>query len=382
MNDRRARVKCMKMLRNLLLINSLALVLLQAEAWQVNTVKGSIGGKFSSLRIDKLGNAHVSYCYDQQGLLEYSFWDRKLNQWFTTNVGRCSGFTSLALDSKQRPHISSPGGDGTIMHTYWDGTAWQKQVVDVRGIVVNYYTSIVLDANDYPSISYYEEQGRGDNRLRLRVVRWNGKVWELRTVDSDLGSGKFNSLAIDSEGRLRVAYGNVEYQNVSLRYAEWDGHAWRVEVVDSAEPKRSMWSVSMVLDGKSVPHIVYTDVQLRVIKYATKVDGKWRLETVDSVAGVAYPDRNGIALDCMGIPYLSYFDSGSGVLKVAHKQGNKWLVEVVDENFAGFTSSLRLSQDGVFVTYANETGQQLKFARKSLEQCSSGESAHVEVSAK
>ena len=78
----------------LLLLGAVAL----AGDWRVEAVPGSVGGKYSSLRIDKLGNAHVSYFAESQGVVQYSFWDHLLDKWFNTSLGRCGAFTSLALD--------------------------------------------------------------------------------------------------------------------------------------------------------------------------------------------------------------------------------------------------------------------------------------------
>jgi hypothetical protein len=365
MNSALGAVSCL----GALLLSS---AVMRAGDWQVGVVPGSVGGKYSTLQMDKFGNAHVSYFDESQGAVQYSFWDHLLDKWFNTTLGRCGAFTSLVLDSKQRPHISCPGGgSGSVMHFYWDGSSWKTQPVDLHAVVINYFTSIVLDSNDYPSISYYEENGAGENHLRLRVVTWNGRLWEARTVDSDLGSGKFNSMAMDSKGNPQIAYGNVEYMNASLRFARWNGSGWNAEILEGkGVPGTSMWSVAMVLGKDDAPHIAYTDQRNQIVKYATKRDGKWVLEAVDSVNGVAYPDRNGIALDDQGNPYLSYYDGGRGVLKVAHKQDGKWVAEVIDENFAGFTSSLQISNGNIWVTYASEFGQQLKVARRPLKQVS------------
>ena len=377
---------------------------LQASEWKVGTVPGSVGGKFSSLRMDKFGNAHVCYCDESQGLLQYSFWDHALDRWFNSTVGRCGGFASLVLDSKQHPHISYPGaGNGNVVHVYWDGSFWKTQPIELHATVINYYTSIALDSNDYPTISYYEEQSASpDVKGRLRGIAWNGKFWEVRTVDSDIGSGKFNFMATDSMGNPQIAYANSEYLNLSLRYARWNGHSWAIEILEGkgvsstsnrgaieigqAESRSDLCftagqcganspqkevaprSVAMVLGKDDIPHIAYADANNRILKYATKRNGNWELEAVDSLAGVGYPDRNGIALDRQGNVYISYYDSGRGSLKVAHQKDRKWVVEVVDQSFAGFTSSLQISDANIWVTYASETGRQLKFARRAVEQ--------------
>src|SRR5437763_721092 len=76
-----------------------------AAEWQREVIDPTVG-RFSSLRIDSSGNAHVAYSATDDNLLKYGFWDHKLNKWFTTALDRSRGFCDLVLDSKQHPHIS------------------------------------------------------------------------------------------------------------------------------------------------------------------------------------------------------------------------------------------------------------------------------------
>jgi hypothetical protein len=331
--------------------------------WKLGVVPDVSGGKFTSLKLDRYGNAHVAHVDGFEGILRYSFWDRALDKWFSTDLDRGAAFCSLVLDSKQRPHISFPAGTG-VVHRYWDGEKWQKQFADVHARVINYFTSIVLDANDYPSISFYEEAGAGDAELRLRIVVWNGTFWDLKTIDPTHGSGKFNSMAMNSQGHPEIAIGNVEYMNLSLRYARWNGEAWKVEILDNTAS--SKWSVAMVLDKNDSPHIVYTDVGARMIKYVAKRAGKWEIQAVDSIVRQAYPDRNGIAVDAEGNPYVSYYDAGLGVLKVAHRVNGRWVAEVVDQDYVGYTSSIQIANDTIWLTYGDERGERLRFAHRPI----------------
>jgi hypothetical protein len=343
--------------------------LVEGAEWQIGVVEETVGGTFSSLRVDKFGNAHVAAFDASHSRVTYSFWDHQLNRWFNTPLDFASGFCALALDSKQRPHISYPTGSGVLKHAYWDGKAWKTQPIEIQARIINYFTSIALDSSDNPSISFYEEAGAGLNVLRLRMVTWNGKFWELRTVDPDEGSGKFNWMEIDSAGHPQIVYGNVEYKNASLRYAWWNGDSWERDILEGAgKPGTSMWSVSLVLDKSNAPHIAYVDVTNRLVKYGQRKNGAWQLRAIDSIASVGYPDRTGIALDTEGNPYISYYDPGLGVLKVAHPKDGKWVIEVVDQDFAGLASSLQISHDLIWLTYADATGERLKFARRPLVQ--------------
>jgi len=338
---------------------------LPRAVWQIGLVDSS-GGNYSSLRIDRYGNAHLAYVDSENAVLKYSFWDHNLQKWFTTSLDRSQGFCSLTLDSKQFPHISYLDyGTGKLKYAHWDGSTWQKAAIEISAKEISFYTSIALDSKDQPSISFYEYfSAGGDNDLHLRVVSWNGSMWELRTADNTRGSGKFNSIAVDSAGNPQVAYADVAYENSSLRYARWNGGSWHTAVLEGADGPKYMHSVSLLLDSKDIPHIAYTDAGTNQVKYATQRDGKWQFELVDSLEREAFPDRNGIALDEQGNPYISYCDAGRNEVRVAYRKDQKWMAEIVDKGVPCYTSSVQVAHGTIWVTYGAGS-QGLKVARKN-----------------
>lgn len=344
---------------------------LQAAAWKTEVVDPGGGGKFSSLRIDHYGNVHVAYYDDRDGLLKYAFWDHGIHKWFTTTLDKSGGFCSMVLDSKDHPHISyDEYGTGKLKYAYWDGSTWHKQTIQLKAKGIHFYTSIALNAQDRPSISFYEEiNADGEYGIRLQEVTWDGGAWELRTADAEKGSGKFNSILIDSAGHIHIAYANVRYEGTSVRYASWNGQSWDLAVVEGAgNTGYGAWSVFAMMDQRDIPHITYTDLRERVVKYASKNGaGKWTIQVVDGISKWAYPDRNGLALDQHGNPYVSYYDAGLGVLKVAHERDGRWVAEVVDQNFAGYTSSLQIYNDTIWVSYADESSGGLKVAHRPID---------------
>jgi hypothetical protein len=341
----------------------------QEGTWEIGRVDGSVGSSFSSLRIDKFGNAHVSYIEEGTGTLQYSFWDHRLKKWFTTTLEQSgAGFCSLALDSKQHPHISYNRYD-RLIYAHWDGSAWQNQTIQLPSKAVRFYTSIALDSKDNPSIGYYEvldSIGAAEkDACLMRVVTWTGSVWELTTADHEFATGKFNSIAVDSAGRPHVAYANIWYEAASLRFADWDGTSWHKEILEGPRGTYRQ-AVILILDKQDNPHIAYSDLNNMLVKYGTRVAGKWQMQAVASIRQEAYPDRNGIALDEHGAPYISFFDRGIGVLKVAYRKDQKWLSEVVDTGSAGFTSSIQIHEGTIWLTYSAGPGGGLKFARRPL----------------
>jgi len=343
-----------------------------AATWQIESVDNGAVAKFSSMRIDKDGNVHVAYVL-QDGTFElkYAFWDRRLQKWFTMIVDKSVGMCSLALDSKQHPYISyadyGSGVGAQLRRAYWDGVSWQKEAIQLDSEVIAYYNSITFDHDDNPSITFYEYRGPKDSDIsvRLRNVMWNGKFWEVRTVDPSGQSGKFNAMVSDAQGRQHIAYANVGAGD--LRYAQWDGREWTREMVESQRQAGGYvgFSVAIAVDQSGVPHIGYSDVTNRLIKYAVRRNGKWQIEVADTVGAVAYPDRNSIALDEESEPYISYYDAGRGALKLAFHAGNRWLAGVVDGNNAGFTSSVQIYRGEIWISYADGMGG-LKVARTEL----------------
>jgi hypothetical protein len=353
--------------------------------WTVETVDTSGAGYFTSLKADSAGNLHAAYVPETFGHpLRYAFWDRALKRWFTMEIAKNASFSTLILDSQDRPRISySDFGTGLgckLEYAVWNGS-WKIQPIDPHpGGVIAYYTSVALDKEGKPILTYYHYADPNNEAVvHLGSIFWTGTYWTSLYVDRGHGSGKFNSLAIDSNGRPQVAYANVTAETQSLRYAIWDGKTWHREIIEGATRAYPVYSVSMVLDKNDVPHIVYSALAERRIKYATRRNGRWVTEVVDSYVGAAegqgYWDRDGIVLDAQGNPYISYFDKGLGELKVAHRVDGKWQHEVVDRNMAGLTSSPAIADGKLWVSYAALYEQSFKVAHRPLEPSADGVSA-------
>jgi hypothetical protein len=243
--------------------------------------------------------------------------------------------------------------------------------VPLNADTIGYYTSIGLDSHDYPSISFYEYRGpKGtDIAVRLRIVTWNGQFWEVKTLDGENQSGKFNSLAVDSQGHIHVAYANVNALTAGMRYAYWDGRSWSLAAFDGRQENDTMlvgYSTCIALDKDANPHVAYMNYTSPTLKYAVRRAGHWEVQAVDRLSAVAYPDRNSIVVDDQGDPYIGYYDAGQGLLKLAHRERTRWAVEIVDRGSSGSTSSLQLHDGVLWISYTDEAGMGLKVARREI----------------
>jgi len=344
--------------------------------WRIEVVDQSGTGLYTSLKVDTLGNGHLIYTTEtEEHALRYGFWDHALKRWFVMTVAKGANFCALTLDSKQRPHISW-ADYGTFVgsklrYAHWDGAAWKIEAIPLSSEVIDFYTSIALDQNDYPTISFYEYRGpRGtDIAVRMRVVQWNGQYWPAQTIDGENQSGKYNALVSDSQSRVHLAYANVGAQTAGIRYAIRDQGKWNAETIEDIRiAKTYMGSgAGVAVDKNGNPHIVYANNSERTIRYAVRNGKQWVLEKVADVSKAVYADRYAIAVTDAGIPYVAYYDGGSGELRVAWRQGSHWISETVESNGAGFTSSMSIHDGQLWVSYADQSIGGIKVARRMLD---------------
>jgi hypothetical protein len=253
--------------------------------------------------------------------------------------------TSLALDSNDYPHISyTTFGDHSLHYARWTGTAWATETVDD---VPAFVTSIALDSNDYPHISYTTW---GDDSLYY--ARWTGTAWAKETVDErDVWSC---SLALDSSDRPHISYSLGD--SGRLLYTHWTGTQWVGGTVDD---ENLVLSNSLVLDSNDRPHISYGTFGPHSLHYARWTGTAWEKEMVDTVS----VNNTSIALDSSNLPHISYTTGGLLSLHYAHWTGTAWEKETVDESNNLHSDSIALDSNGYpHISYASGGFNSLYYA--------------------
>jgi len=269
--------------------------------------------------------------------------------------GYVGAYTSIILDAEGFPHISYyDGTNEDLRYAYWDGFSWHFESPDTGGIVGR-YTSIALDADHFAHISYFD-QTNGDLKYAYR----NSSGWHLQTVDTTGDVGRNSSIVLDSNGFPYISY--CDWTNMDLKYAYKDISGWHIEYLDTTG-----WvgyHTSIVLDSTDFPHISYYDYTNGDLKYAYEDNSGWHLESVDTVEDVGY--FTSIALATGDYPHISYCDWTNGDLKYAYQDGYGWHIETPDTvgNVGRYTSIALDSGGFPHISHCDYGNGDLKYVYK------------------
>ena len=269
--------------------------------WNIQNVTANVHGiGYSSLALDSNNNPHITY---EWGELKYASWTGE--NWNIQNVGSERGLGSLVLDSADNPHIICGGANGTLKYAVLKDSNWSIQTVDTKEGLGS--KSLALDSNDHPHVLYGYSTGNGNTTVKYAA--WNGSSWNFQTVISN-ADVSFGNIALDSKGYPHFTYYNqTSYQPINglLMYASWNGASWNTQVVDTIVLEQSPGFLS--LDSNNNPRISYSkDVNHNVVlMYAEWTGTTWGIQTVDSsdIIGVG-----SMALDSSGNPCISYYGRG------------------------------------------------------------------------
>jgi hypothetical protein len=234
---------------------------------------------------------------------------------------------SLAVDSRGRPHLVYGGAH--LFHAWRDGDTWHTEVVDGGGA----QATLVLDADDHPHISYFNEVGQSGDP-GLKYAAFDGRAWHIESVEVGETVGYEPSLALDAAGRPHIAY--IIYSGYQLKYASYDGSAWQIAVVDSAADMPSL-----ALDSLGRPHIMYcrnSSSWCDGLLHAYDDGTSWQIETVDGSDQAGY--WNSLAIDANDGLHVSYMDGTNYNLKYARYNGS-FSVVLTATNGCGWTGLRR-----------------------------------------
>jgi len=315
-------------------------------SWHIITVDSEgWEGYFTSLYLDSLNRPHIVYTkwYNPNGKdLKYAYYDG--NNWNISVILHSDDNyldeCSIAIDSNNYSHLSFYNYEAPNANVYYANNIsgnWQITNVDQYGR----FTAIAVDALNHPHIAY--QQTEIDD---FKYAHFNGSNWILETIDTLYGSGQGdnNSITTDSQNNPHISY--CQDALGQLRYIHFNGTTWILEYPDGTAPGSYGNSTSICLDSSGQPHISHCEP----LRYCSKASGSWQTQQIDSTGQTI---STSLALDSNYYPHIAYQNFSQNELRMAHWSGSSWNIETVDPTpNAGFYCSLELdSEDRPHIAY-------------------------------
>jgi hypothetical protein len=282
--------------------------------WFNMEIEHGLGFMLTRITADSNANPHI--CYTPH-TMKYAHWDG--GKWRLQSVDSGSGvvgfWCSIQVSAEGNPQISWYLESGTYFrYAILKDGVWAAQSIEGGGgALPGKWNSMTLDAQNHPQMSYtWFPTGQ------LKYTAFNGKNWNTMLLDSPADSpggqrGMGSSLILNSQGSPMISY----YDEQSLKLARYIDGKWKKETVEELPPfGQFSWRnfrSSLMLDSTGAPHIVFESLKgLEHIWW----DGKqWRPQMLLPSLGATFFD-NSMTIDKNDDLFVSYKDPVDGSLKV------------------------------------------------------------------
>ena len=342
---------------------------------------------FNVVPILQAAAAHISYdastsTSNVAGVGQLRYATNASGTWVTTVVdsgGATGVYNDLAVDSKGKVHISYMynrlnGPRGLAYATNASGNWIATDIVEVDEKLINLRTSITIDNNDKPHISFNDRVSLPDgssHHILKHATNISGN-WVAETVDATRGVGGHNAIAVDSNNKLHISYSGNDGTNSLLKYATNGSGSWVTEVV---EESFAAVGSSIKTDSQNKAHISYAsfrDGDNWQLKYATNKSGNWATEDLPTIKSVG--SSHSLVLDAQDKTHISYAEYRSSPftnpqLKYVTNASGSWVASVVDDGeYVGDYNAIAIDRHGnLYISYRDEANRALKYATKILD---------------
>jgi len=286
-------------------------------------------GQYTSIALDPTSPyKHIAYRIAHPGSDLGHAWEGGAPGWTLSVPDGPDGvglYTSVAIDGYV--HIAYYDATNNALKHAWTGSTWGGppwnwfvEVVDSNGNA-GQDTSIAVAPDDSLHISYFIPSPPGTVRHAWGVRDAANNTWQWTITDVGSNAGGYTSLALDSNGYPHITY--TRGSGLEHAWATWNSATlaweWDTEQIDSRGQ-----SSSLTIDANDGLHVAYYDSPDDALKYASGMydsgTGMWLWETqiVDDPAGENVGQFTAIAVHDSGSIYIAYYDATNGDLKLAH----------------------------------------------------------------
>ncbi len=275
--------------------------------------------------------------------------------------------------------VVPPGfADGTDDDTLpvLPGGQWGRHTVTTvdSGGYVGHHSSITVDVDGLPIVSYYEIMGG-----QLKVARCSDLACSsatINTVDSTGQVGWYTSITVGADGLPIISYLDVTNQNLKVAHcSDRACSSATITTIDSANNVGYYTSITVGTDGLPIiSYCDYTNHDLKVAHCSNVACTSAAVATVDSVGWVGW--HSSITIGAYGLPVISYYDATNAHLKLVScidVSCSSSSPTTVDSSVAvGEFTSITIGADGLpVISYYDTFNGDLKVAHCNSVVCSS-----------
>jgi hypothetical protein len=244
---------------------------------------------------------------------------------FVVNAVTADSNTSLALDANGFPVISyydSFSKDPMLARCNDPNCAGGGEAINDVASTTNddgEYSSLALDASGNPVISFYDTVD-----TTLKLVHCNNAdcsgVQTIQTPDPSLNDiGSYTSLALDGNGLPIISYYDATSHSIAVahcNFSDCGGNQVQINPAVVATPAIVEQDSDLVLDSRGFPAISFLNTAGVAVALCADSDcTSANVVPLDTSAGAK--SFTSIAIDATGLPAVSYFGDATGVLKLA-----------------------------------------------------------------
>ena len=341
----------------------------ETSLWENFTIDSSSAdvGQYSSIVTDSNGELHISYYDATSGHLKYA--SNSGGSWTNYPIDNGQGYigryTSIDVDSNDKVHISY--GDLSAWNLKYAtnvGGSWTRSIIDDGGSngQAGMYSSLEIDSNDVIHVSYW---ARNMDLKHATKSAASGGTWSDYTVDWGSITGEWTSIALDSNNKPWISFVSETWDRLELAHKSGSStNTWGDSIIDSGSSGEIDNGTSIAIDSNDAKHIVYYDDEngdLRYADYNTQTN-LWQNNILDSTGDVGkFPS---LAIDSQDNLHVAYYDNGNQKLKYAFHNGTSWNISILDESGGMYPSVAIDSNDNIYISYYDDTNSNLKMIQQ------------------